>query len=46
MFNQKIEDKLILKYPELLNVQYARTPEILKTLTPTVHKGKNNLNYQ
>ena len=23
MFNQKIEDKLILKYPELLNVQYA-----------------------
>ena len=45
MFNQTIEDKLILKYVELLNVQYARTPEILKTLTPTVHKGKNNLNY-
>ena len=46
MFNQKIEDKLILKYPELLNLQYARTLEILKTLTPTVHKDKNNLNYQ
>lgn len=29
MFNQNIEDKLILKYVELLNVQYARTPEVL-----------------
>ena len=46
MFNQNIEDKLILKYLELLNVQYARTPEVLKTLTPTFHEGKNNLNYQ
>ena len=37
----------MLKYLELLNVQYARTPKVLlKTLIPTAHKGKNNLNYQ
>ena len=40
MFNQKNEDELIVKYLELLNVQYARTLKVFKTLTLTVAKVK------